>query len=351
MYLQVFLTGLVMKGSIEEFFTPIMGFKLVVLGLISIIAVYTLPRAPYWLGDILKRVKLFSFDEKVKKGVSNVIRWVIYLLTLYLALLIVGFTRVHMNPLFQLVLLYFGIKVTIAVLKPSVKGLDNEISDLDISDDGILMRLLVGSVYIIGLFIALSIIGLKGAITTALAGAGILGIVIGFGAKDIVANTLSGVFIAIDKPFRIGDVVEIEGEVGTVSNIGIRTTAVKKFDNKVVTVPNSTLASNPVTNYTAHNLRRISIEIGIDYGSNLEKAMKALKEALSSLDEVSDKKDQDILVTEFADSSIVLQGRFWVEHHKESVAKVGSLAKEAVLKKFREEGIDIPFPHRVIIEK
>ncbi len=346
----IFLSGFY-SGSLPETFTVLTGIKLGLLALAGIIAVYVLPKLPYWFDEKIDKIIVLDFDENTKKEFSKILEWGVYLAVLYLAFYIVGFTLIHRNPLFQLVLLFFGIKMAIAALKPSIKKVDKKINDVDVKKGSILTKMLTISIYVIGLFIALSIFGLDGAITTALAGAGVIGLVIGFGAKDLVSNTLSGIFIAIDKPFQIGDMIEIKGEVGEVTDMGLRTTEIKKFDNKVVTIPNSSVANNPVLNYTAEETRRVSLEVGIGYDSDMEEAISTIKTALSSLESTASDQEPDVLMKEFGDSAIVMEGRVWLNQEDYNVITQTSKAKEAVLDALREKEINVPFPTRVIIKR
>lgn len=337
--------------SLTEFITVYKGIELTVLALAGIAASYILPKFPYWFDKTIDRVTVLDFDENTKDEFSKIFQWSIYLTVLYLAFYILEFTLIHNNPLFQLVLLFFGIKVAIAALKPSMKKIDRKVDDVEVTEGSIMMKIMVISVYVIGMFIALSIFGLNGAITTALAGAGVLGLVIGFGAKDLVSNTLSGIFIAIDEPFHVGDIIEVNDKRGIVEDMGLRTTEIQTFDNKAIVVPNTKLIDSPVTNYTANDIRRLSVKVGIDYDTDLSRGLKVLRESLSDLEYRVEEKGIDVLLRELGDSSIVLEGRLWINQKENSIVKTESKIKELIFDKFQEEEIDIPFPTRVIIQK
>lgn len=345
------LLGGLSNKCLAETLTVSKGLELGLLALAGILAAYVFSKIPYWFDKKIDRIIALDFDEETKREFSKILRWGVYLTVLYLAFYIVGFTMIHTNPLFQIVVVFFGIKVTIAALKPSVKKIDKKVNDVEIKKGSILTKILTIIVYAVGLFIALSIFGLKGAITTALAGAGVIGLVIGFGAKDLVANTLSGIFIAVDKPFQVNDIIEIKGEVGVVTDMGLRTTEIRKFDNKIVTLPNSYLANNPVVNYSANETRRVSFKVGIDYDSDMEKATEAIKTALSSLESRPEGREPEVLVDEFGDSAIVMKGRVWINQEDYSIIEETSKAKEAVLEELRDKDINVPFPTQVIIKR
>jgi len=347
---QVLLRGLTAR-SLEEILVPSTGFKLLVLAAVGFVALYLVPKIPHRFGRFIDKISPVKISKEAKKQFSNILRWTVYILILYFALYILGFELIHLNPVFRILLVLYAVKVTIAILKPSVMKLDSRITGTGVSEGSILMKLMVSIIYIIGLLAVLSIIGLRGVLAASLAGAGVLGIVIGFGAKDIVSNTLSGIFIALDKPFKIDDIIEIKDNIGRVKEIGLRTTVIETFDREIVTVPNTTLVNNPIINYTANEVRRIKVEVGIHYDSDIKKAMEAFQNALESIESRADDREPEVIIKGFGGSSIDLEGRVWIKQHETSWAKSRSQIRESVVKEFREKEVSIPFPTRVIIKK
>ncbi len=114
---------------------------------------------------------------------------------------------------------------------------------------GLLSDLLSIGIYIIALYAILSIWNLEEVITPILAGAGIVGLAVGFASKDVVANFISGIFILVDKPFKVGDKIEVKGIKGRVLKIGLRVTKLETEEGEIATVPNSILASNIVKKF------------------------------------------------------------------------------------------------------
>lgn len=344
------MTGMA-GGSLTSLFSPSNVLELALILVGGVIGVLVIPRIPYWFDEWIDRVFVIDFDKEVKKAFSKVLTWIIYLAVLYFTFYTMGFTRVHESPLFQLIVLLFVLKMVTTLLKPSVRKLDQKVKGIKVSEGSIMEKIVISIVYLIGLFAALSIVGLDGALTTALTGAGVMGIVIGFGARDLISNIISGIFIALDKPFGVKDIIEVDGKTGRVVDMRLRTTQIKKFDNKVVTIPNAQIANSPVTNYTAEKTRRISIEIGIDYSSNLAEVAEALKKELSSMNSLVRGKEVEVLVDEFGDSSIVLEVRVWLNQDRYNILEESSRAKEMIIEKLREENVNIPFPTRVILKK
>ena len=113
-----------------------------------------------------------------------------------------------------------------------------------------------------------------------LAGLGVAGFIVGFALKDTLGNLASGIMILIYKPFRVGNYVHAGGIKGTVQEVGISACILKTPDNKKITIPNSKIWGQAITNYSAHNTRRIDLTIGISYESDVNKALKIIKDTL-----------------------------------------------------------------------
>lgn len=140
----------------------------------------------------------------------------------------------------------------VRLIKPSIKRLDDEIDAIYLSKHSrkLLTKAISYLIYAIAIVIILSIFGLNEALYTLLTGGAILGFAIGYASKDIVSNMLSGIIIAVDRPFRIGDDVELVGIRGTVKEIALRTTKIKTPDDVAVEIPNSLIISKPIKNFS-----------------------------------------------------------------------------------------------------
>ena len=215
----------------------------------------------------------------------------------------------------------------------------------------VLGRLAQGTVILIGLFVALSIV-----IPTFKAGdlvqlLGISGVAIGFAFRDILQNFLAGILILLTEPFRIDDQIVFKDFEGTVENIQTRATTIKTYDGRRIVIPNSELFTNSVTVNTAFDARRIEYDIGIGYGDDIEQAKRLMLEALYSVDEVLKDPAADVLVMELAESSVNIRARWWIEPPRRaddlySRDKVISAIKQ---KLYVENGIDLPYPTRQIL--
>ncbi len=204
-------------------------------------------------------------------------------------------------------------------------------------------------IMLIGLFIALEILHLDKAVTSLLAGAGVIGLALGFAFQDIASNFVSGIFIAIKKPYRIGDILETGDYLGNVTAINLRTTTITTFQGLEVFVPNKMLFTDPITNYTNTPKRRIDIVVGVSYGDNLQSVEDLLKKELNKLPHRIESEDVDVFFTEFGASSINLEARVWVKypnHRNFLITK--SEAIKLIKSVFDKNDISIPFPIRTL---
>ncbi|CAN0252300.1 unnamed protein product, partial [Chrysoparadoxa australica] len=133
-----------------------------------------------------------------------------------------------------------------------------------------------------GLFIILEVLHLGKAVTSLLAGVGVIGLALGFAFQDIVANFVSGIILAFRKPYRVGDIIKINDFMGPVSRTNLRVTVIKTFQGQEVYLPNKDVLQSPIINYTILGERRIDLAVGISYGDNLEKVQQVVVEALKS---------------------------------------------------------------------
>ncbi|MEO9654229.1 mechanosensitive ion channel family protein [Marinomonas sp.] len=205
------------------------------------------------------------------------------------------------------------------------------------------------AVVAIGFFVALDFIGLQGTVTSLLAGAGILGLAIGFAFQDMTENLISGVTMSIRRPFKIGDIVDSNGVIGEVIKIKLRTTIVETFSGQRVMIPNKMVFRNILTNYSRKGQRKIEIPVGISYADSLEKASQVIVSALQDKEYISDPEQTAVYATNFADSSVNLVVWFWIDYPGDvgyMDAKHDGLI--TVKKALEDADILIPFPIRTL---
>ena len=179
---------------------------------------------------------------------------------------------------------------------------------------------------------------------------GIGSLAIGMAAKDTLAHLISGFTLMLDRPFRIGDRIQlVGGQIGDVQDIGLRSTKIKTLDNQLLIIPNSDLCNTQVTNQALPD-RRIKgrINVGVAYGSDIEQIKPLLVELALQDDEVLREPMPEAFFTTFGDSSLNLALFFWVEDYTR-LLNVTDRLNSTILARFRERGIEIPFPTRTMI--
>ncbi|MFD3321825.1 mechanosensitive ion channel family protein [Alteromonas macleodii] len=213
----------------------------------------------------------------------------------------------------------------------------------------LLTSIIKSIVLIAGIFIALDFVGLKGTVTSLLAGAGIVGLAIGFAFQDMTENFIAGVAMGIRKPFEIGDVIEAEGVFGNVKEINLRNTLVETFYGQLEVIPNKILFRNILTNYSYLGYRRIEVPVGISYADDIEEAAKVITDAMNEKDYVIKKEETAVYAESFGDSSINLLLWFWIRYPGEPGFMVVRHDAISTVKTVLEENdILIPFPIRTL---
>lgn len=201
----------------------------------------------------------------------------------------------------------------------------------------------------VGLFGALSILHLDGVVTSMLAGVGVVGLALGFAFQDIAANLMSGVLLAMSRPFAVGDIVKTPDHFGTIETVGLRVTKMRTFTGELVLIPNNHLTSQTLVNYTETANRRVDIEVGVAYSDDLVTARDTLLDAITGQDWVDDERDVVVLFTGFGGSSIDLSVRFWIRTRGQfDYLQAKSEAIITIKQALDDAGLHIPFPIRTL---
>lgn len=179
-----------------------------------------------------------------------------------------------------------------------------------------------------------------------LGAAGILTVAIGFASQTSASNMISGLFLLVEKPFEIGDFIEVEAIMGEVVGIDMLSVKLRTRDNLYVRIPNETLIKTPVINRSRFPIRRIDLSVGIAYAEDTEKVEALLMGLAESNSACLEEPKAFVLVSAFGPSSVDLQFSFWVPKDKVLEGKSDMLV--AIKKTLDREGIEIPFPHTSI---
>lgn len=201
----------------------------------------------------------------------------------------------------------------------------------------------------IGFFIMLGVLGLNKALTSLLAGIGVIGLALGFAFQDIAADFISGIILAFRRPFKIGDIIQVKDIMGKVSKTDLRVTVVESFQGQEVYIPNKDVLQSAIYNFSILEKRRIDIAVGVSYAEDLDNVEDVVLSTIKNLDGVIDKELMVFDYAEFDSSSINFNIRFWIEYPGEpSYFKMKNKAIKAIKSAFDEEGITIPFPIRTL---
>jgi small-conductance mechanosensitive channel len=175
---------------------------------------------------------------------------------------------------------------------------------------------------------------------------GLLSVGIGFGLQNITSNFVAGVILLLERPIKIGDRVTVGDTEGNVLAINMRSTTVQTLNNIAIIVPNSEFISQRVTNWSHGDPKiRLVVEVGVSYGSDLDTVVKALREVADEHPEVLKTPEPDVLLAGFGDSSWDMLLRVWLASPRRYYLTKSEL-NAAIVGKFREYGIEIPFPQR-----
>ncbi|WP_422395433.1 mechanosensitive ion channel family protein [Robertkochia solimangrovi] len=200
------------------------------------------------------------------------------------------------------------------------------------------------------ILLIIMVLGTLGVETTSFAAViAAAGLAIGMALQGSLANFAGGVLILIFKPFKVGDFIEAQGVSGTVKEIGIINTQLNTFGNQLAVVPNGKLSNDNIINYSAESTRRENITAGISYDSDIKKAKEILLDIVNNFDKVNKEPAPQVMVAELADSSVNLSLRYWANN--DVFWDCRWYVMEEMKNRFDAEGIEIPYPHQVEIQK
>jgi len=212
-------------------------------------------------------------------------------------------------------------------------------------------------IYATATILALDILGIN--VMPFIAGAGVAGIAIGFAAKDTLSNLIAGILLIIDRPFEIGDRIEVwsapsgSATWGDVIDVGLRATKIKTTDNIIIIIPNNEIMKRDIVNYTIITSKiRLRINVGVSYDTDIEKAKIEIVKVAKATPWVSEDPAPKVVVRNFGDSSVDLQLRAWIDDARKRMDTISHIT-DSVKTVFDAEGIEIPYPKRDvnIVEK
>ena len=258
----------------------------------------------------------------------------IYASTIMNVILVYG-----MKIIIGLLILYIGFKITNKVSDQLIKNLKKKKFDETLSNflEPLIRISLKG-------LIVLSVIAYMGIQTTSfVAVVGAASFAIGLAFQGALSNFAGGVLLIVLRPFIVGDFIEVAGNKGTVENISIFYTDLRTPDNRVTVVPNSSVTSSSLTNFSKKPTRRVDLVVGVDYNSNIEEVKSTILEMVSKNDKVLNLPEPFVGLGEYGDSSINFYVRLWV--NSPDYWNVYFSFQENLKVVFDEKGIEFPYPH------
>lgn len=296
-----------------------------------------------------------KLDDLLLERTSGPVSWLLIFIGLKIALDYLNLQNgvAHFIENTTMSLIYIGVAVLlIAVLVVLINHWGRKIAKKTKStmDDALIplfRRTTRAAILIIVAIMVLDIWGVN--VAGLLAGVGIAGIAIGFAVKDSLSNIFGGVSLIIDKTLHVGDKVKLEdGTIGLVHDIAIRATKIRTYDNEVIIVPNGKLSNMTIQNFHQPDLSaRVPINIGIEYGSDPEKAKKVALESLKGMKDIMKDPAPSAMFLEMGDFSLTIKVMFWVDN----IDKVYPKKEEAMVRiynAFNKKKIGIAFPTQTV---
>lgn len=232
--------------------------------------------------------------------------------------------------------------IGIPIVKLIMKLIDRLMKDkLSLQAEVLIGRFVKYVLYLLIVVMVLNEFGFK--ISALLGAAGIFGVAIGFASQTSVSNIISGIFLISEKPFVIGDVVEVGGKLGTIDSIDLLSIKLRTFDGLYVRIPNETMIKNDVTNYTRFDIRRAQFVIGIAYKENIHNVLEIIKDVVENMPDALKEPAPLLQLKDFGASSVDINIGVWTA--TSNVVNMKTELMLAVKERLDREGIEIAFPH------
>jgi MscS family membrane protein len=257
-----------------------------------------------------------------------------------------------LDAILFIVFIYIIINILFKVVTISVEWYAEKVNAKDDRNlSGSLFPLLqkVAKILLFALGVVVILSKFKVDISAFVVSLGVGSLAIALAAQDTLSNMISGFIIMIDRPFRIGDRIRYaDNQVGDVIEIGIRSTKIQDFDNNISIIPNNELVKSRLVNVTyPTTLTRVVVEVGVAYGSDINKVKQIMLSATENDTDLSAQKPPDVFFINFGDSSLDFRLIAFTDHYS-NVWGMQCRLREKIYELFNKEGIEIPFPQRVL---
>ena len=204
-------------------------------------------------------------------------------------------------------------------------------------------------VFLFGIYIVLRVSGLTRLAMTVVGGTGLVGLAVGIAFRDITENFLASIFLSMQRPFAMGDLVEIAGVTGYVQQLNVRTTMLMTLDGNLVQIPNSTVYKTKICNFTTNANRRSDFAVGIGYDDSIKEAQEIARAVLANHPAVLEDPEPLVLAENLGNATITLRIYFWINGHEYSWLKVRSSLIRLVKRAYQDNGISMPDEAREVV--
>ncbi len=305
-----------------------------------------------------KKIKKYEFIQ-VNTAIFKLIRRALFLVLLLIAgSYLIQLVRIALlEKIFHAFIILWMAKPVKDFLVISVGYLQKKVAcQTESKIDDIIFELLsrFAGIIIFATAIVLALDALGVNVVPFVAGAGVAGVAIGFAAKDTLSNLIAGILLIIDRPFEVGDRIEVwsapagSSTWGDVIDIGLRATKIKTTDNIVIIIPNNEIMLRDIINYTTISEKiRVRINIGIAYDADVQQAKDIILQVAATAKWVAADPPAKVVVRNFGESSVDLQLRVWIADARRRMDTVSDIT-DRIKAAFDEHGIEIPYPKRDI---
>lgn len=329
-------------------------------GVVAAALILSRPLVTFILDKIIGRITgstTTTLDNKLIEAIRPPLYWVVIFLALDFGLnrleFLTGGIQSELDTAMYLILVFlivaalwrvinaFSTWYLVEIAAKSDTPLDNQMAPF-IRRIALILLVVIAIIIVLGHFE----VEISGLVATL----GVGSLAVALAAQAALSDTISGFVIMVDRPFRIGDRIEILelNTWGDVEDIGLRSTRIRTRDNRMVIVPNSVIGKSLVVNYAYPNTEyRTEIHVGVAYGTDIEHARQTLINAVSSVEGVDQNRSVDALFLEFGDSALIFRVRWWLDSYVDT-RRMFDKVNTAMYNALNEAGIEMPFPQRVV---
>lgn len=252
-----------------------------------------------------------------------------------------GEFKLKVYTLLSVLIILFVTKLILWIIKKALfrKQKPNKI---ELGNIYALYQIIKYVIWVIAFGLILESLGIK--VTVLIAGSAALLVGVGLGLQQTFNDIISGIILLSERTIKVGDILEIDDDVVTIQNIGLRTSSGLNRDEISIIIPNSAITTNKVINWSHQSMKtRFRINVGVAYGSNVDLVMKVLSESALEHPDISDKTSIEVRLVDFGNSSLDFQVLFFSKNIFR-IEKVKSDIRKIINQKFTENNIAIPFP-------